>query len=162
MMNLCDSTPQCLAQSSLPRAYNTFTSNSTKSNHHAVPLGYGTSLLELGKPLKNITMQDIVSKLPNGNQPNQATLLQQQIEMLDQPEGYHQCETQVLRRLADGRHGPASGGETPAGGSPPAGSEHVPRETSETQRPNPPRGELPSGGSPPRRGSTRRRPLLRH
>ena len=93
-------------------------------------------------------MQDIASKLPNRSQPNLATLLQQQIEMLDQPEWYHQCETQVLRRLADGRHDPASRGETPAGGSPPAGHEQAPRETSETQHPNPPRGELPGGGSP--------------
>ena len=93
-------------------------------------------------------MQDIANQLPNSNQPNQAALLQQQIEMLNQPEWYHQCEAQVLRRLADGRYDPASRGETRAGGSPCAGSERAPRATSENQPPSPLRGELPSGGSP--------------
>ena len=156
MMNLCDSTPQCLAQlrvlltKSLQHLYEQ--QYQIEPPHRATrvrDLTFLPHLLELGKPLKYITMQDIVSKLPNGNQPNQATLLQQQLEMLDQPEWYHQGETQVLRRLADGRHDPASRGETPVGGSPPAGSEHVPRETSETQQPNPPRGEHAQWWLPP-------------
>ena len=106
-------------------------------------------LLEIGKPLKHITMQDVASKIPNCNLPNLPTLLQQQIEMLNQTEWYHQCETQVLRRLARGPHNPTEGGETPAGGSPPAGGQREARETCESQPPGPPGGELPSGGSPP-------------
>ena len=105
MTNLCDSTAQCLAQLRVLLA---------KSLHHLYEQQYQAEpprratrvrdltflphLLELGKPLKHITMQDIVNKLPNGNQPNQATLLQQQIEKLDQPEWWYLCETQVLKR----------------------------------------------------------------
>ena len=152
MMNLCDIT---LAQLRVLIA---------KSLHYLYEEQYQTApprrairvrdltflphLLEIGKPLKDITMQDITSKLPKCHLPHQAALLQQQIEMLNQPEWHHQCETQVLRRLADGRCDPTTRGETPAGGSPPAGSEREPHGTCENQPHSPPRGELPSGGSP--------------
>ena len=89
MMDLCDSTPQCLAQLRVLIA---------KSLHYLYEEQYQTApprrairvrdltflphLLEIGKPLKNITMQDITSKLPKRHLPNQAALLLQQIEML--------------------------------------------------------------------------------
>ena len=141
MMNLCDSTPQCLAQlrvliaKSLQHLYvQQYQIEPPRRATRVRDLTFLPHLLELGKPLKNITMQDIVSKLPNGNLSNQATLLQQQIEKLDQPEGYHQCETRALRRLADVRHNPASRGETPAGGSlPQAASPHHARRARNSQ-----------------------------
>ena len=156
MMNLCDSTPQSLAQlrvlltKSLQHLYKQqYQVEPPRRGSRVRDLSFLPHLLELGKPLKHITVQDIANKLPNGHQPNQAALLQQQIEMLDQPAWYNHCETQALRRLTDSQHGPASRGETPAGGSPPAGSEYVPRETSKAQQTNPSQGGLPSGGSPP-------------
>ena len=76
-------------------------------------------LLEIGKPLKNITIQDLASKVPSCNQPNLATVLQQQIEQLSQTEWYHQCEEQVLKRLACQTHDTAASGEAPTGGPPP-------------------------------------------
>ena len=114
MMNLCDSTPQCLAQlrvliaKSLHYLYEQqYQIEPPRRATRVRDLTFLPHLLEIGKPLKDITMQDIASKVPNCNLPKQATLLQQQVEMLNQPEWYHQYETQVLRRLADGLHDPA-------------------------------------------------------
>ena len=128
MMNLCDYTAPCLAKlrvliaKSLHHQY--------KQQYQAEPprratrvrdLTFLPHLLELlGKPLKHVTIEDVINKLPIDNGASQATLLQLQIWNLAQPEWYSQCEVRLQCRLEGERqHGPSTSGESPIGGSPP-------------------------------------------
>ena len=141
-MNLCDSTPESLVQlrvliaKSLHYLYEQqYQAEPPRRATRVRDLTFLPHLLEIGKPLKHITMQDIANKTPNCNRPNLATLLHEQIEMLNLTEWYHHCETQVLRRLASEPHDPAARGETPALPLPAASERHawLPPQRSSTQ-----------------------------
>ena len=108
-MNLCDCTPQSLAQlrvliaKCLHLIYEQqYQTEPPRRATRVRDLTFLPHLLGIGKPLRHITVQDIASTIRNCNLPNCAPLLQQQIEQLSQADWYYQSETEVLKRLASG------------------------------------------------------------
>lgn len=104
-------------------------------------------LLELSKPIKLVTIGDVIGKLPMDSSARQVALLQQQIGNLDLPECYYRIEARLQSQLEiESQRGPPTGRELPIGSSPP---EAKPNSENATPQTSPPEGEPPIGGSPP-------------